>query len=1162
MGAFLLGAVSAALLVLLTLYIRESAKSAAGSASEDSPASPPPLPLFPPAGERLFTDAFTDRVYALQAKVLGQPLPSLPQHFLQMPAFLELVGVMSDVKSSNEALFEFAAGEDAALAWAALVALARRPPDPDVEVRLLQRLNGLHPWSLHFILHVLEAWRPDDPTLAGRALVLLDASWGNIREGGVLDGFLRRRAAVAPPTLKDVEPPPDFDANVLRTLLRKWADPEIARPLLAELDALAPPAADGLGGARGGRAAGEADVMRSMEELERRRTGEVKLLADLGRVTAPHAWKEDGLLGWPTADGALKRACAALAASPPRSVLVVGEPGVGKSSLARRAAAHLSAAGWTVFEASGGQVNSGMVYVGALENRIRSLLSLLRATDKVVWVVPDLHELMWAGRHDQRNAGVLEMLLPALEAGELLLLGEAQSAALERILTDRPEVTRLFEVIRLEPPSESETATLVDRWAAGLEGVEVPPAVRAEAAALARQYLQAEAPPGGVLRLLKSALSLARLRDAGPGGARALTPDDLVEALAQATGLPLDILDERCEFDAAAVRRRFEARVIGQPEAVGCLVERLALLKAGVTDPGRPTGVFLFVGGSGTGKTMLARTLAEYLFGSPERLVRLDMSEMHGAQALDRLLGEERGPRPAGNSLVERVRRQPFSVVLLDEFDRAHPDVWDMFLQVFDAGRLTDRRGETADFRHAIIILTSNLGAATNGVRLGLVGGGEGAGPAGLQRAVERTFRPEFLNRLDRVVAFRPLTREVMRRILRQELAEAFARRGLRRRDWAVELEDSAIDLLVEQGFSPTLGARPLKRELERLLLTPLAAAIVNRSAPEGNQFLFVRADGDRLAVQFVDPDTPAAAPPPAAAASAAGRDLAAILYEPHGGADEVEALHAALLGLQERVQAEAWASAKQALLLESAAPGFWERPERFERLGRAEYMDRVEGALRSAASLLERLRGGAHAPRRAFPRDMVRRLAQQLYLLEAASGEAMESGPRDAFVAVEPSHEDVTPADATRDFAHRVTGMYEAWARARGMRFADLGPSGPEGGPRLLAVSGFAAHRLLAPEAGLHVLEWDEPGGKGARRATVRVRVEPQPATPARDGIAGLRRQAEEALGVRGPLSTTVVRRYREAPSPLVRDLVRCWRTGRIERVLGGDFDVIPVRE
>jgi len=1151
---FLIGAVVGALLVYAWLNYR----ALHGRRAAVRPAPP----RAEPAGALGYGNEFLDRAYALQARLFQQSMPSLPHHILEMPAFADLVEALSDPRVTNEALFDLVMGQDAGLSWGAMAVLAARPRDEALEARLLATLNAFNAPTRFFELHLLEAWNPADPSLAGRVLLCLDPTWDHPAVGPVLDGFVRRRAKVGIPSLEGLERPEGFDGGLLRHLLKRWVDSAHARLLLEELGegpepgprpgppGFRPPF-PGFWGAPG------------------------ESLADVGRVTPPGGAKAESVLAYPTADAQLERLLGTLTRSGRRSVLVVGEPGVGKTSLVRRAAARLSQDGWTIFEATASELNAGMSFVGTLEARLSSVIEFLARGRKTLWIVRDFHQLLWTGRAMQNPTGALERIMPALEARRIRILGETRPAALERVLVECPEVERLFDVIRLDPPSAAELDGMLEAWGAWVaqrSSVGVPPAVRTEAAELARQYLPSQPPPGGVLRLLGGALVRAKGRVGVGGAAAMLTMDDLLATLAELTGLPHDILDERCELDLEAVRRRFESRVIGQPEAVGCLVERLAMLKAGVTDPNRPTGVFLFAGGSGTGKTELARTLADYLFGSPERLVRLDMSEMQDPRSLDRLLGEANGLLPSGNSLVERVRRQPFSIVLLDEFERAHPEVWDVFLQVFDAGRLTDRQGETADFRHTIIVLTSNLGAASGEARLGLTGGAEDASPAGIRRAVERTFRPEFLNRLDRVVVFRPLTREVMRQILRKELTDAFARRGLRRRDWAVEMEESAFDLLVEQGFSPAHGARPLRRALERLLLTPLAAAIVNRSAPEGNQFLFVRADGDRLAVEFVDPDAPAA--PAAAAAAGAGvatllrvpasaeRDLAAILYEAHGTADEVEVLRVALLELEGRVQDEAWTSTKQALLLEGAAPGFWERPDRFERLGRAEYMDRIESALRSAGSLLERMQRSAHPPRSAYPRDMVRRLAQQLYLVDAACGEATETGPRDAFVSVEPSHEDVTPAGATRDFARRVAGMYEAWARARGMRFADLGQAEPDGESRLFAISGFAAYRLLAPEAGLHVHEWDEPGSKAARRATVRVRVEPQPAAPARDGIAGLRHQADEALGTRAPLPTTVVRRYREAPAPLVKDLVRGWRTGRIERVLGGDFDVIPVRD
>ncbi|TMQ69977.1 MAG: PCRF domain-containing protein [Candidatus Eisenbacteria bacterium] len=346
----------------------------------------------------------------------------------------------------------------------------------------------------------------------------------------------------------------------------------------------------------------------------------------------------------------------------------------------------------------------------------------------------------------------------------------------------------------------------------------------------------------------------------------------------------------------------------------------------------------------------------------------------------------------------------------------------------------------------------------------------------------------------------------------------------------------------------------------------------MDRRAPEGDQFLFVRADGEDLAVEFVDPDAPAPAhvvarrgEAPAKSPPKGDGDLTSIVFDAHGNPAELETLRAALARLEAHVAQDPWRSTKQALLLESTTPGFWDRPERFERLGRAEYMDRIEHSLRSAASLLERLQGDPRTARTAYPREMVGRLAQQLYLIDSASLEAIETGPRDAFLAIERLHEDTAPAGSALSFAGRLAAMYEAWARARGMRLAWLNAPPPRSreaeAPYVVAIAGFAAYQLLAREDGLHVWEWDDPEQRGTRRATVRVRVEPQPATPASDGLTGLRNQAAEAFGKHGALSTVVVRRYRGQP-PLVRDSVRGWRTGRIERVLAGDFDVIPSRE
>jgi ATP-dependent Clp protease ATP-binding subunit ClpC len=209
-------------------------------------------------------------------------------------------------------------------------------------------------------------------------------------------------------------------------------------------------------------------------------------------------------------------------------------------------------------------------------------------------------------------------------------------------------------------------------------------------------------------------------------------------------------------------------RVLGQPEAISVLVDRIALVKAGLTDPTRPLGVFLFVGPTGTGKTELAKAVAELVFGSADRLVRLDMSEYQTPDSLDRLLADA-DLEPNAAPLIAAVRRRPFSVVLLDEFEKAAFPIRDLFLQLFDDGRLTDRNGRTTDFRRCLIVMTSNVGSALQSSGgLGFSGHVEPFRPGDVQRALASTFRPEFLNRIDRIVVFRPFDRVQMRTLLKR----------------------------------------------------------------------------------------------------------------------------------------------------------------------------------------------------------------------------------------------------------------------------------------------------------------------------------------------------------------------------------------------------------
>ena len=855
-------------------------------------------------------------------------------------------------------------------------------------------------------------------------------------------------------------------------------------------------------------------------EQWRRESIDTEFFRQLGRLVDLDDHPRATIVGSRAA--AVDTVAAALSDRRPRSVLLVGEQGVGKTTLIVEALRRLHERPWFAFTAAASEVMAGQVYIGELEGRVQEIVGQMRGRS-IVWLFPSFEDALFSGQHSRSPRGLLDALAPSIESGDLTMVGEIDPLAYELLIQQRPRVARLFEVIRLAPMTRR---TRSRSRAAGRGTTTSRSTTRrcAEALDMASHYLPATASPGNLLRLLE----LVRDRVAR-GLAEAITPATVIATLSDATGLPLHVLDPRAPLSLEQVRRFFESRVLGQPEAVDCLVERIALVKAGLTDPSRPLGVFLFVGPTGTGKTEIAKAFSEFLFGSADRLVRLDMSEYQTPESLERLLGDAaKGDEAA--ALIASVRKQPFSVLLLDEFEKAHTNIWDVFLQVFDDGRLTDRNGRTADLRHCVIILTSNLGSAIpRGPGLGFGGRSGTFDPATVVKSVERSFRPEFLNRLDRVVVFRPLGREIMRSLLDNELNAVLRRRGFRMQPWAVEWDEAAVDFLIEQGFSAELGARPLKRAVEQHLLTRIATAIVERQFPAGDQFLFITArDGTGLDVAFVDPD---AAETPSAPAAAAGLTLAGVALEPQGSETEAAYLRGELDSLATGVAS--WEARKQDALARTRDQTFWQSEDRNAVLGLIEYLDRLGAATATAQRLAARLASG----REAHSRELVQLLARRLHVLAAAlagleAGDASDATVTVRFLAMRTTRK--RASSSSRSSRRCTSGVGDA----RGMRIRRSG----EPGKVVLKVSGLGAYTLLKPEAGLHVLELPVVDQRSFDRATVLVGVEPA------DGDSDRATDGAEPV---------VVRRYRHEPSPLVRDAAGT-RTGRIDRVLAGDFDLL----
>lgn len=1092
-------------------------KLAAPSPPAADPASlvPPPRSASPesPAGESLGA-----RLQRLEA-VFGPTAHSAahPRELVEHVQFLEAVEALKAPDVTHETVVQYAIGANWGLACAALAALKQRTDGGLAVGQVLLHFDKLYPWPMYYALEYFLTVEPRPAV--GDALMEAKDWWSdNIIIPGLFSDYFAARERLGDAPLFNTAPQPANVGHIKQFLER--VPHAFARQLIEHLQNL------------------------QQTTLDR------AFLSSFGRfwkdgketqiLIEPEPWREG-----------LEAAEALVQEAPARSLLASGEHRVGKTSFLRLLARRLEDNGWTVFEASGADLMAGQQWFGQLEARIQQTLLELAVTKKVIWYIPDILQFALSGTHQGQAASILDQILPAMTAGRLVVWTEASPAATMRLLRLRPALRSALEVARLEPLSQEETRELAQALIQPLSAaaeLDVDPACVDTAVDAARQYLSAGTFPGPVLDLIK--LTVGR---AAKDGSKRVDSHAVILTLSQLTGLPASILDNRERVDLGAIRDYFSSRVMGQGEAVNAIVERIAMLKAGLNDPGKPIGVFLFAGPTGTGKTELAKTAAEFLFGAADRLIRLDMSELQTPDATLKILGG--GDAGDLESLISRVRKQPFSVVLLDEFEKAHAQVWDLFLQVFDDGRLTDHLGHVADFRHCLIILTTNLGATSHrNSGLGFAPATEAYSGDNIMRAIAHTFRPEFQNRLDKVIVFHPLTRDLMRGILSKELNRVLERRGLKDREWAVEWEASAQDFLIDKGFSPEMGARPLKRAIEQYVIAPLAATIVEKRFPEGDQFVFIRSDGQSIQAEFIDPDGDA---PASAALSDTPAGLPGMILAPEGTQGEVQALEREYQALAEALASAAWEDVKHTLSLEMAEPGFWSKSDRHGTLARLALMDRVKAAMATAEALRARLSKGSDRSGRSS-RELVARLALQLHLLKEGIRDVHEVSPIEVVLQVEPALERAGEREAARAWCDRLLEMYRAWARNRHMQLAELAGSTPGASPMLL-VSGFGAHRQLAREAGLHVLESGEDEGKARGRATARVRLAVAPLgdlPPDR-----LRLALIDALE-HGGTPHAIVRRYRSDPAPLVRNMNGSWRSGKLDAVLGGDFDLIAARQ
>ena len=521
--------------------------------------------------------------------------------------------------------------------------------------------------------------------------------------------------------------------------------------------------------------------------------------------------------------------------------MLVGDPGVGKSAIVEGIAIKIVngdippvLANKRLISLDMGSIVAGTKYRGDFEKRLKSIINEVAQNPDVILFIDEFHTIMGAGGASG-SLDAANMLKPALARGEIQCIGATTMDEFRKNVEKDGALDRRFQKIIVERTDIAQTISIAHRLKTNYESyhnvVFTDDAIEA-CVRMSERYITDRCLPDKAIDVMDETGSMVRLKN--PDKTAQVTGEDVATMISKMTGIPSGRIAENEGTKLMKMSEKLRSRIIGQDEAIYKVVKAIQRGRAGIKDPNKPIGTFIFFGQTGVGKTQLAKSLAEYLFDSEENMVRLDMSEYMEKFNVSRLIGAPPGyvGFEEGGQLSERVRRKPYCVVLLDEIEKAHPDVFNLLLQVMDEGRLTDSTGRTVSFRNTILIMTSNVGSR----ELDEYGSGVGFTTSMknvqnnrknvLEKAVKKAFPPEFINRVDEQIFFNPLTKEDIEHIIDIEL------KGLKKRvkeaGFELVITPAAKRFVADAGFDPSFGARPLERAIRKFIEDPVSEHIIS----------------------------------------------------------------------------------------------------------------------------------------------------------------------------------------------------------------------------------------------------------------------------------------------------------------------------------------------